>query len=104
MAEFVYNNSVHASTGFSPFFANFGFHSRFDMHNSSSIPNPSVTSYIEILVQTHSTLKKNLQKARESMKFYADRKRLHPPHFTPGDQVWLKTAVINLKKTLFETN
>jgi glycosylphosphatidylinositol phospholipase D len=30
-AEFAYNNTTHASTGIIPFFANYGFHPRFNL-------------------------------------------------------------------------
>ncbi len=30
-AEFIYNNTAHASTGINPFFANYGFHPRFSL-------------------------------------------------------------------------
>jgi hypothetical protein len=30
-AKFAYNNTVHASTDISPFFANYGFHPRFSL-------------------------------------------------------------------------
>ena len=43
MAEFAYNNSIHASTKVSPFFANYGFHPRF----SISIPETSINASTE---------------------------------------------------------
>ncbi len=42
-AEFAYNNTTHASTGISPFFANYGFHPRFSLE----IPGDSVNLSVE---------------------------------------------------------
>jgi len=40
-AEFAYNNTMHASTGISPFFANYGFHPRFSLDIPGDSVNPS---------------------------------------------------------------
>ena len=42
MAEFSYNNSIHASTKVSPFIANYGFHPRFSISIPATSVNPSV--------------------------------------------------------------
>ncbi len=39
-AEFAYNNTTHASTGISPFFANYGFHPRFSLEIPGDSVNP----------------------------------------------------------------
>jgi hypothetical protein len=39
MAEFAYNNSIHFSTGYSPFFANTGYHRRWMMLEHLDISN-----------------------------------------------------------------
>jgi IS30 family transposase len=41
-AEFAYNNTTHASTGISPFFANYGSHPRFSLEIPGDPLNPSV--------------------------------------------------------------
>ncbi len=40
-AEFAYNNTTHASTGISPFFANYGFHPKFSLKIPGDSINPS---------------------------------------------------------------
>jgi len=40
-AEFAYNNIVHASTGISLFFANYGFHPKFSLEIPRDSVNPS---------------------------------------------------------------
>ena len=61
MAEFSYNNSIHASTKVSPFFANYGFH-----HLSSiSLPeisvNPSAERRAHTLQDVHRDLSLELR-------------------------------------------
>jgi hypothetical protein len=40
-AKFAYNNITHASTGISPFFANYGFHPKFSLEILGDSVNPS---------------------------------------------------------------
>lgn len=98
MAEFAYNNSFHSSSGFSPFYSNYGFHPRFDLGNTATTPNPSTTSYLDAISQTNAHLKKNLQRAVQRMKFYADRQRQQHPPYKPGDSVWLVREGIKSKR------
>jgi hypothetical protein len=39
-AEFAYNNTTHASTSISPFFANYGFHPTFNLEIHGDLVNP----------------------------------------------------------------
>jgi len=40
-AKFAYNNTTHASTGISPFFANYDFHPRLNLEIPGDSVNPS---------------------------------------------------------------
>jgi hypothetical protein len=40
MAEFSYNNKVSATTGVSPFFANYHYHPRYEIRANSKLPTP----------------------------------------------------------------
>ena len=41
-AEYAYNNSAHSATSFSPFYANYGFHSKKTWGKEQDIKNPTV--------------------------------------------------------------
>ena len=96
LAEFCYNNSVHASTGFTPFQANYGFH---PLDPSSIIPVnsnvPAADAHLHSLHDIHTKLHNNLTKAQTSQaKFYNKHVKdiidnNGQPRFKIGDQVFL---------------
>jgi hypothetical protein len=89
MAEFSYNNSVHASTKVSPFFANYGFHPRFSISIPATSVNPSAETRARALHDVHRDLSLELRAAGDHYKDQADRHRLAAPTFAIGDMVWL---------------
>jgi hypothetical protein len=60
-AEFVYNNTTHASTGISPFFANYGFHDRFSLEIHGDSVNPSAEERATRLGQVQQNLMAELK-------------------------------------------
>lgn len=88
LAEFAYNNSINASTGKSPFLANYGFHPRADLLN---VKQQDFT--IEYIVDGIEDIKSTLAEAQKKYKEYADAKRIDM-EFNVGDQVWLLTKNI----------
>jgi len=94
LAEFSYNNSLQDSTGFSPFYLNYGYHPR----HSPVIPDqtciPRTEEMTKDFVDLNKKLKENLKKAIETQKLQADKRRSKPPEFKTGDKVWLDSSLI----------
>jgi hypothetical protein len=88
-AEFAYNNTTHASTGISPFFANYGFHPRFSLGIPGDSVNPSAEERATRLGQVQQNLMAELKLTQEWQKKQADRRRKDHPNFKVGDKVWL---------------
>ena len=89
MAEFAYNNSIHASTKVSPFFANYGFHPRFNISIPETSINPSAERRAHTLQDVHRDLSLELCAAGKQYKAHTDRHRLVAPTFAVSDMVWL---------------
>jgi hypothetical protein len=88
-AEFAYNNSVASATGFSPFYANYGYHPRSLWGIEKEPENPTATNYIAWVKSVHSNCLQALQSTRDRMAKYYDRKRHQSPPFKFGDLVLL---------------
>ncbi len=72
-AEFAYNNTTHASTGISPFFANYGFHPKFSLEILRDSVNPSAEERAMRLGQVQHNLMAELKLTQEWQKKQADR-------------------------------
>lgn len=95
--QFAMNNTVKSSTGFTPFELNYGRHP-----NPGSAPQaihtdvPAVEDFVKGLHKSHESAKKALEKAAESMKKFADKKRGPNPDFKIGDLVMLSSANLSV--------
>jgi hypothetical protein len=89
LAQFSYNNSVHASTGQSPFYANYGYHPRFTLKVTDHSMVPVAEDRVLQLQQLHKDLVSALTKAQERYKKFFDRKVKESPQFNTNDKVWL---------------
>ena len=84
------NNSIHASTKFSPFMANYG-------RNPTAIPTlnikeekvPAAEELAKTLSSIHQNLQKNICVANEISSTHYDKHHLPHPDFQVGDKVWL---------------
>lgn len=93
MLEFAYNNSVHASTGYTPFWLNFGFHPRvpFSLVNPQIVtPNPQATDFAQAMAADLAAARANLLRAQQAQARAMDRRR-RDEQFVIGDQVLLST-------------
>jgi hypothetical protein len=61
-AKFAYNNTMHTSTGFSLFFANYGFHPRFNFDIPRESVNPSAKERVKTFEQVQQDLVSELRK------------------------------------------
>jgi transposase InsO family protein len=66
--EFAYNNITHASTGINPFFANYGFHPRFNLEIPRDSVNPSAKKRATRLGQVQQNLMAELKLTQEWQK------------------------------------
>lgn len=98
IAEFAYNNTIHASTKTTPFFANFGYHPKFTV----TIPrvtkdNVPISDRIKAFKDLYSEMQFNIQSAVEAHARHFDTKAMIQPEFKIGDKVWLDSR--NLRTT-----
>ena len=89
LAEFTINNTLSVSTGFTPFYVNYGQHPRFEVLTPENSEVPAVEERLNMLKEVHDDLKENLEKAVSDQKKFADRRRKSTLKLKAGDQVWL---------------
>ncbi len=98
MAEFAYNNAKNASTGYTPFELNCGYHLRasykedIDLRSQSKSADELATKVRELMT----ICRENLQHAQELQKRYHD-KYAKPRSYASGDKVWLNSKYIKTK-------
>ena len=101
LAEFAYNNAAHASTGKTPFVANYGQHPTTPATTPLAAPesssNPAAERLVKSLRSLHAELARNLADAYQTHARYYDRKVKEAPPLEEGDQVWLLRR--NIKTT-----
>ena len=91
-ALFAYNNSLQSSIGFSPFFANFGYHPHWVEEILSLLATdiPAAQRVVSSILEVHCLCLSNLAKTNEGSARSYDAHRLPTPEFRVGVQVLLK--------------
>ena len=93
--EFAYKNLTHSATKQSPFYTLYGRHPQFEAVHTNS--TSSASTYLDNIKKLQKELRINLEASNKRYKIFADRRRLDPPSYKIGDQVWLSTT--NIKTT-----
>ena len=93
LAEFAFNNAPSATTGTSPFFANYGRHPQVPTTLGISVPAQASTDFANDIEQLHSSMRQRILKAQQAQKRYADERRTDAS-FSVGDKVLLSTEHI----------
>ena len=86
--QIAYNNAQNATTRYSPFYMNYGYHPTLPQThvNPQSLVNNDVTNYVTQVQRVHEFVKNFMMKAQKSQKFYYDKKR-RDIRFQVGDRV-----------------
>jgi hypothetical protein len=84
MAEYAYNNSKHAATKISRFYANYGFEPRTTWSTEVQFRNPASEYYGHYMTSVHSKLSEQLEVSIEAMRKYYDKKRKSIEPFKKG--------------------
>jgi hypothetical protein len=98
MAEYSYNNSITNATGFSPFYANYGYHPRTTWPVDVEPKNPASNLYSHYMAGVHKKCLENLEKTRAAMGKYYNQGKLTPPNYKEGDKVMLKGTNIRSRR------
>lgn len=97
-AEFAYNNSVNATTGYSPFFLNNGQHPHTPLSLSVpplKTPPKSVARFLSDIREHLSRARSAILKAQEVQAKYANEKR-RDVSFKPGDRILLSSQRLKI--------
>ncbi|KAF8626908.1 hypothetical protein AX17_006443 [Amanita inopinata Kibby_2008] len=90
LAEFAYNNHVHASTQFTPFYLDMGQHPRMGFEPSRPSHAEAANEFANRMQTTIQEAQAAITKAQEDMKQYYDTHRQLAPEYEVGDAVYVK--------------
>jgi hypothetical protein len=95
-AEIAVNSSIHASTGFTAFYLNYGDHPFFPTHIPlDTLSNNTVYELMQQLQQNIEWARSNMENARDKQTHYANQHR-RDLIFKEGEEVWLSTQHLKL--------
>ena len=90
MAEFCYNNTISATTGITPFYANYGYYPRYQINPNpeSKLPTPTILKeYANNLANLDDYLRSEISWSQAAQAEQADKYRLPAPKLEVGDDV-----------------
>ena len=97
LAEFAYNNTIHASMQQTPFYANYGHHPKLDLLDPSKADNLATTNFATWLLQLQDAMQFQLQEAQDRYKTFANESSKEHPLLQVGNKVWFLWC--NIKTT-----
>ena len=108
--EFAINNHMFEITGFSPFFVNFGQHSRMGIKPSKDLKGMNLTTrqrrlmkhadeYANKMDAINAKLRTQMTWAQIRQERFANAHRAHGPKYAVEDKVWLNTRNMRIKRS-----
>ena len=99
MAEFAYNNAKNASTGYTPFELNCGYHPRVSYKEDLDPRSKSKTAeeLSSKLRELMTVCQQNLHHAQKLQK-RDHNKEVKPQSYAPGEKVWLSSKYLKTKR------
>ena len=95
--EFQYNNHIHASTQFSPFFLDTGHHPHIGFEpRARPSDNQAMNKFVDKMKVAQEEAKAALAKAKDDMAQYYNCGHTPAPKYQPGDHVYLDTSDITM--------
>jgi len=98
LAEYAYNNSVTTAHDMTPFFANYRYHRQTECVKEREAQNPGANRYAHWMQTIHQQARQSLERTREAMRRYYDRKAKQQPEFKVCDLVMLNAKNIRTKR------
>ena len=99
LAEFTYNNTPHATTGVSPFFATCGYNPLIAVYPDAKVTNLHARHFAMNFNEVHKFLRDCMKDAQDTMQKYANQGRMEPPPFRIGDHMFIHTDHIRTNQT-----
>ena len=92
VGEFAYNDSVHAATGQTPFFLNYGQHPWKGTDAPKEVRNESAKEFADRMKDAREEARAALRQASERSKTNYDRHARPSIEYSPGDKVYLEAT------------
>jgi hypothetical protein len=99
-AEFSYNDKVQSSTGFSPFYVNYGRHPYKGTNPRWEAKSQSAIEFVEHIKKVREETEAALKQSAETMKRNYDKKKGDSREYAPGDKVWLEGTNITTDRPI----